>query len=618
MVAKLKNPKVTISKRVRRTAALAVAVIAVIVIFLSASFAAVTLGYAKRSLPFVKIGAIELGNLPSKELEQTLAQLQPEPIEISAEKITVTLAPQDIDFSYDAAKTAIDLISISEPQRLLSFEPLKKRHLVFNYNDQKLDQFIDNLAKKIDVPAKNASLEFKKKVLQVNKEISSGKTLDKSLLKQAIISQIGQYNFSNISAIIKMQDPEITPEMIENSLGEVNAFLERGLTLKVIDEEIKIEKQLILTFIDSKPNGAKIKLDPDKESIAAYIKTLAKQKNQIVKDANLKMVDGKVEVFQASQEGRKINQEKTVDLIIKALKSDSRVVEVPVEITSPNVSTASVNDLGINQIIGTATTNFKGSPDNRKHNISNGAARLNGILVGPGQVFSTIDALGNPDEASGYLPELVIKENRTVPEFGGGLCQVSTTLFRAALNAGLPIVERQNHSWRISYYEPPVGLDATVYFPKPDFKFKNDTPGWVLIQSKIDGTLITFEFFGTSDGRRSEVTNKTLSTTKAPAPVYAETDTLTRGTTKQTEKPHPGGRAVATYKVFDKEGNLINDQTFTSSYKAVPARFLVGTAEPAPSPAPDPAPSETPAAQTPSPEPQPAQSGTVAGEQTQQ
>jgi vancomycin resistance protein YoaR len=153
--------------------------------------------------------------------------------------------------------------------------------------------------------------------------------------------------------------------------------------------------------------------------------------------------------------------------------------------------------------------------------------------------------------------------------------------FNDALSVGI------NHSYRVSYYEPPLGLDATIYLPKPDFKFLNDTPGHILVQGRVEGNKVIFELWGTSDGRSSAISDtQILSTTPAGEPIYADTDTLFRGETKQIEKPHDGAVTTATYTV-SRAGAVINKQVFKSIYKAWPARFLVGTKEP---PAPPPTP----------------------------
>jgi len=129
----------------------------------------------------------------------------------------------------------------------------------------------------------------------------------------------------------------------------------------------------------------------------------------------------------------------------------------------------------------------------------------------------------------------------------------------------------------VSYYEPPVGLDATVYLPKPDLKFKNNTPGYILVQGYVEENNLTFELYGTKDGRVAKLEGPfTSGYIDPPNPIYTVTDTLTSGETKQIEKAHKGASSVVYYKVFDKDGKEINNQTFKSKYKAWPARFLVG------------------------------------------
>ena len=131
-------------------------------------------------------------------------------------------------------------------------------------------------------------------------------------------------------------------------------------------------------------------------------------------------------------------------------------------------------------------------------------SRLNGVLVAPGEEFSFNKALGDVSAGTGYQQAYVIKGGRTVLGDGGGVCQVSTTLFRALLNAGLPITERRAHSYRVGYYEQgfPPGLDATVYYPTTDLKFKNDTSNHILIQSRVEGVKLIFDIYGPDDGRK--------------------------------------------------------------------------------------------------------------------
>jgi vancomycin resistance protein YoaR len=206
------------------------------------------------------------------------------------------------------------------------------------------------------------------------------------------------------------------------------------------------------------------------------------------------------------------------------------------------------------------------------------AKKINGMLIQPNETFSLVTTLGKIDGAHGWKPELVIKGSKITPEFGGGLCQVATTLFRSALNAGLPIVERTNHSLRISYYEPPVGLDATIYEPKPDLRFTNNYSTPLLIQTEVKGTKLIFRLYGTKDGRTVSIPTPTVyNKVGIPATKYIEVDTLKPGETKCQKPGHPGADAIATYTVTYPDGTK-KVQTFKSHYRAIGVICQVGKA----------------------------------------
>jgi vancomycin resistance protein YoaR len=227
--------------------------------------------------------------------------------------------------------------------------------------------------------------------------------------------------------------------------------------------------------------------------------------------------------------------------------------------------TEEINDFGIKNIIGTGKSNFAGSPKNRRHNISVGAGTLNGLLIKPDEEFSLNQALGKIDKETGYLPELVIKDNKTIPEYGGGLCQIGTTMFRTALATGLPITMRRNHSYRVVYYEP-AGTDAAIYNPWPDLKFINDTGHYILIQSRIEGDNLYFDMWGSNDGRIVDKTEPIIYNIITPGPTkMVETLDLPAGEKKCTEKPHNGADTYFDYKVTYANGE-IKEKRFSSHY----------------------------------------------------
>jgi len=193
-------------------------------------------------------------------------------------------------------------------------------------------------------------------------------------------------------------------------------------------------------------------------------------------------------------------------------------------------------------------SNFAGSPKNRIHNIHVGMKKFDGLVLQPGEQFSFNQYLGSVDEKEGYLPELVIKENVTTPELGGGLCQVSTTAFRAAMQAGLKIDARRNHAYPVAYYGT-AGYDATIYPPYTDLKFTNDTGSPVYLRTHVVGTKAIFEVWGKSDGRKVKVNGPFV-----------------------TEKLPNGGVKAAVAQLVSKNGKSIREENFVSVYQS-PDKF---------------------------------------------
>lgn len=316
-----------------------------------------------------------------------------------------------------------------------------------------------------------------------------------------------------------------------------------------------------------------------------WLTTVAAEVNVPVQEAKFTMADGRVTEFQPSQTGVEMDEAATEQRINEKIRQVGiREIDLVVTESKPTITTNTLNDYGIVELIGEGHSNFKGSPKNRRHNIALGATTLNGLLIKPGEEFSLVKALGKIEASTGYLPELVIKGNKTTPEFGGGLCQIGTTTFRAALDAGLPIVERKNHSYRVSYYEP-AGTDATIYDPKPDFRFLNDTGNYILFTTEIQGDDLYFRFYGTRDGRTVEQTKPRIFNQVKPGPTkLIETTDLKPGEKKCTEKAHVGADAEFTRTVTLANGEKKVD-TFRSHYKPWQEVCLIGVAAAAPAPA---------------------------------
>ncbi len=285
----------------------------------------------------------------------------------------------------------------------------------------------------------------------------------------------------------------------------------------------------------------------DKAKLTEYLTILNKTSQKKSSNVQLRADEnGNIVITKREQYGFGLDMDKILNNALEYfgnLPSKKNIV-LPVKKILPTLTSTNYQEMGIKKRIGHGESNFRGSPKNRIHNIHVATSKFEGIVVPPGETFSFVKNLGEVNGDTGYKEELVIKNHKTIPEFGGGVCQVSTTMFRSAVNAGLKISERRNHAYPVQYYSP-QGTDATIYIPKPDLQFVNDTPGYILIQPYFNGTILTFDIFGTSDGRQVETEGPTL-----------------------LKRTPDGGRKYVWWQIIkDKDGNQIAKNGFWSFYQ---------------------------------------------------
>lgn len=411
-------------------------------------------------------------------------------------------------------------------------------------------------------------------------------------------------NYTEAAAIKKRLD-KIKETPIRLTFEDINYTLDLGTILSLVDLE-NSQDSLALVNIDGNKqnlsadavrfnlssisvNGKEIsdsKLTLNNEKLSAYLQNIAKEINRQVQEP-LFSVDPtsdpnkpRITEFRPPLDGRELEIEKAAQAINSALIAEGEIeVKLPVKVVEPKNKL--VNDLGIKELIGRGESHFAGSIPNRQFNVGLAASRINGVLIPPGEEFSFVNTVGDISGASGYKQAYVIKSGRTVLDDGGGVCQVSTTIYRAALNTGLPITARTAHAYRVGYYEQgfPPGLDATIFSPSVDLKFKNDTGHHILVQAYVNGTDLTVDLYGTSDGRQVEMTKPVIVSQSPPLPEIRQDDpTLPKGTVKQVDFAAAGANVVFTRKVT-KGGITYINETVKSNFRPWQAVYLVGTKE---------------------------------------
>ncbi len=411
-------------------------------------------------------------------------------------------------------------------------------------------------------------------------EGQDGLSLDKDgLIKQVIDFLLtGKYQ-SGLP--VKIIPPKVTTKHVKQAKRALETTLNKPIKVIFEGNIWIIDTKQLLALLDLE-SGSELLLEKNKTY--QYLAKIAQIIDQPVQEGLFEFNPNtkRVVAFKPSQEGRSLAQDETYQLLTDELTNHtSTTLTLPVTIIKPKIQTQDVNSLGIKELLGRGISNFAGSIPNRIYNVNLTASRINGVLIPPGEIFSFNQTIGDITAATGFKQAYVIKEGRTVLDDGGGVCQDSTTLFRAVLNAGLPVVKRTAHAYRVGYYEQgfPPGLDATVFYPSVDFQFKNDTSSHILIQAYTSGLTLYVDLYGTSDGRVVSL-SKPVVTDRVPAPAELRQDdpTLPKGTVKQVDWAAQGAKVKFTRSVY-RNGEEIIKETWNSFYKPWQAIYLVGTQE---------------------------------------
>jgi len=287
-------------------------------------------------------------------------------------------------------------------------------------------------------------------------------------------------------------------------------------------------------------------------------------------------IDRALEVVQPSRRGVILDVAGTVEAILAALQAEDSAAVLQVKWLSPEFTQENLSSLGIRSLVGRSETYFKGSSAARVHNIELTTRQFSSVLIAPGEVFSFNDTIGPITVAAGDADAAVIWGDRTAIGVGGGVCQVSTAIFRSALHAGLPIEERHNHGYVVSWYGQP-GMDATIYTPLVDLKFRNDTAAHLLLQPDLDveqGTLAV-NLFGTPTGRLVNITEPVISRVTEPeSPVFVEDRSLAPGETRLLESEKLGLTVVVHRNIT--ENGLTRSERFVSVYQPWRAVYAEG------------------------------------------
>ena len=553
--------------------------------------------YANKIVPGVELAGIKIGGLTYTQALEKVSQKESQTEKVL--KLWAQDAPQsqgkiyqiksnDIELKYNWEAGVARAFEVGRTGNLFAdnkdkiaglFKPLKI-NAKYSYNKDLLGGEIAEIRSGVNIPSVSAKMALNTDgKLEIVPEIY-GKSLDEEKMYTVIRSGFDNLDFDQKPLEVENSNPQFTKQDLEKVLNDTQKLVAREIELKSGDKTYTLEPTDLLRLVKFSPREGKVQISLDKAELEKVIQDVGVELNKLPLGQVVSIKDGRVQEFKIIQNGLEINKDKFED-DFKTMFFDNNgklTMEIPLnEVkTSKNGS-----EYGIFSLLGTGVSKFTGSAQPRITNLTLAAQRTNGVLVPPGNEYSFNQAVGEISAKTGYAIAYIISQGRTVLGEGGGVCQTSTTLFRAILNAGLPITSRHPHAYRVGYYEieSPVGFDASVYQPSLDLKFKNDTPGYVLIQSSADLVANTLEFkiYGTPDGRKVEISESKLYNVSAPpAPLYQDDPTLAKGIIRQVDFSAPGGTAEFTRRVTRGDEVLFED-TYKSVYQPWRAIFLVGT-----------------------------------------
>lgn len=566
--------------------------------------------YARRIYPGASAMGLPLGGLTLAEAVTLLTQ---HAWPITGPKVTLydtgsgqrwLVSPADLGVHLDVEAMVQAAYALGRPDGSLESLQAQAQLLcagqdvpeIWALDEARSALYLQLLAGQVNRPPRDATLSM----LDLHAEAipaQTGRTVDVASTRAQLFAQMTTRTGGEVPLMVTETPPRIADATAAQA--QIERFLAGPLIFALPAEEPDAEvgpwtleraalaRTLILEVVQDTNGVGRWQARLDAQPIAAFVEPIAEVVHRDPVNAQLNFDDAMDTVLELSpgQPGRELDVEAATALALEQASTAQRTITLPLKTIEPEISAANAADLGIQELIGEGVSFFRNSSVGRANNIAVAAARFNGVIIPPGEIFSFNEHLGQVSTATGYEESVIIWGDRTRVGIGGGVCQVSTTAFRAAFWAGYPIVERYAHGFRVSWYEPPLGLDATVYAPQVDFKFLNDSPYYLLIETEVDMATATlkFCFYSTEPDYKVEMEGPFESNhVPHPEPIYDKDPSLAPGQKVQVEWPKDG-LDVTVYRVFKKDGQEIHRDKFFSPYLPWAARYRVGPeAEPEP------------------------------------
>jgi vancomycin resistance protein YoaR len=562
-----------------------------LILVIDSIFITVELISHNRILPRTSFAAIDLSYQKAEPAKQkvitAIQEFEKTPLQFAYQEKTIELSLQDLGIQIDQEKTFTQIPEYYFSQNsflTLLFSSIKKHQYfpVYKLDSQRIESLLETKFELAAARAANAGFFInKKKTFEIKPE-KEGIKIDSEALSRALAAKLNNLDGTVVYLETIPEKPQVTTQDLEKQSETLIQKLNNGMHLNYKIGQWKFEPDNHLDQLDFRKNNDQIEITVKERLITEFLQPKVFDLIEVA-PSDVKISynpEGSIVFEGTAEDGIKVNHEKFIQDLEAALNTSAEEIEIITDISKAKVETDDrLKEIGIKELLGTGHTAYVGSTPNRKHNINVAMKKFNGVIIKPGETFSFNQYLGEVDGKNGYKMELVIKAEGTVPEYGGGVCQVSSTAFKAALFTGLPIVERAPHSYAVSYYAQVdgYGLDATIYPGVRDLKFTNDTPASILIQTfTTPQDHAYFKFYGTGDGRKVWLEKYSKFNYRGSGGTQIiSTNTLPAGAKKQVEAAHPGFDASWERVIIKPDGQEVREEIY-SRYRATANKILVG------------------------------------------
>lgn len=580
----------------RRVVAIAAASLAALLVLAVVAEAAVTAG---RVHPGVTVGGVAVGGMTPTEasaaLEVGLPPRLDAPVVVSYGDDSWEITAAEIGAEFDNSRMVTKAMRVGRSsgtltamsERLRAWTSGEDVQPIAIADELLMKEVLEEIAAATDEPPVDAKVKIEGTKPEVV-DGAEGRALDKEAAARLLLASFAREGSETIDAPVVAVSISITAEVAAQAAQVVERMLAEPVTVVYDDESWDFAPSDVADWIRFKSSAsedetsaagaAPPKLEPyisAKAAKGSITRALGTGIGRPAKNASFKTSNGRVKIV-PSEEGVGPDITSLAVSLTEELKDPSadRVVELRTRRVEPKITTDEARSMGIEERIGTYTTTYESSNRPRVNNIHTLGDAIDGTLIEPGGVFSFNEAAGERTAAKGYQEANAIVNGKLVPQLGGGVCQVGTTIFNTVFESGLPVVERRNHSFYISHY--PKGRDATVSWGGPDFKFRNDTKDWVLVSVSYTNSSITVSLYGTDPGYDVRAEVGEWSNIK-PFKVKEVEDSKMPEGSRVVEDAGVSGRSITVKRVVTKGGKVVRTDTFVSNYKPKEQVVKVGT-----------------------------------------